>query len=114
MSTYSPSFTLPYPLCHYNTAFRARTDYHGAAPYHSLDSITNKLFTLPDQIAVYPSYAFIGWTVSSIGEEKRFNPRLAGKTEADYVAIMRNLNLPSPKMMDIALPANMACGQQPA
>ena len=49
--------------------------------------------------------------MSSIGEERRSNPRLAGRTEAEYVAIMRNLNLPDPRLMDVAIPANLACGQ---
>jgi hypothetical protein len=48
---------------------------------------------------------------SSIFEEKYFNPRLAGKSEAEYAEIMNNLNLPDPKMMDVAVPANLACGQ---
>jgi glyoxylase-like metal-dependent hydrolase (beta-lactamase superfamily II) len=91
-----------------------RTDFQGGDPRQSWDSIVNRLFALPDSTAVYPAHDYKGWTVSSIGEEKRFNPRLADKTKPEYVAIMENLNLPSPKMMDIALPANLACGQLPA
>jgi hypothetical protein len=49
--------------------------------------------------------------VSSIAEERQHNPRLAGKTQAEYVAIMRALDLPNPKLMDVAIPANLACGQ---
>lgn len=52
-------------------------------------------------------------TSYSIGEERHFNPRLAGKTESEYVDIMNNLHLPNPKMMDVAIPANLACGQPP-
>jgi hypothetical protein len=51
-------------------------------------------------------------TYSSIYEEKHFNPRLAGKSVAEYADIMNNLNLPDPKMMDVAVPANLACGNQ--
>jgi len=87
-----------------------RTDFQEGDPRQSWDSIVNTLFALPEDTTVYPAHDYKGWTASSIGEEKRFNPRLAGKTQAEYVAIMRSLNLPSPKMMDIALPANMACG----
>ncbi|MGQ0530749.1 MAG: MBL fold metallo-hydrolase, partial [Panacagrimonas sp.] len=71
----------------------------------------NKLFKLPDDTTLYPGHDYRGWMASSIGEEKRCNPRLAGKSEAEYVAIMKGLNLPNPKLMDIAVPANLACGQ---
>lgn len=87
-----------------------RTDFQGGDPHRSWDSIVNKLFRLPDETVVYPAHDYRGCTASSIGEEKRFNPRLAGKSEAEYVAIMNGLNLPAPKMMDIAIPANLACG----
>src|SRR3546814_4595580 len=87
-----------------------RTDCQGGDPHRSWDSIVNKLFRLPDDTIVYPAHDYHGYTASTIGEEKRFNPRLAGKSEADYVAIMNGLNLPPPKMMSIAVPANLACG----
>ena len=87
-----------------------RTDFQGGDARKSWDSIVNKLFQLPDEVTVYPAHDYKGWNASSIGEEKRHNPRLAGKTEAEYVAIMNNLNLPNPKLMDIAVPANLACG----
>ena len=88
-----------------------RTDFQGGDPHKSWDSIVNKLFTLPDDTLVWAGHDYKGWMTSSIGEEKRQNPRLAGKTEAEYVDIMRNLNLPNPKLMDIAVPANLACGR---
>jgi glyoxylase-like metal-dependent hydrolase (beta-lactamase superfamily II) len=91
-----------------------RTDFQGGDPGRSWDSIVNKLFQLPDDTTLYPAHDYKGWTASSIGEEKRFNPRLAGKTEAEYIALMNGLHLPNPKMMDIAIPANLACGQPPA
>jgi glyoxylase-like metal-dependent hydrolase (beta-lactamase superfamily II) len=88
-----------------------RTDFQSGDPHMSWDSIINKLFRLPDDTTVYPAHDYKGWMSSSIGEEKRHNPRLAGKTEAEYVAIMRSLDLPNPKLMDIAVPANLACGK---
>jgi len=87
-----------------------RTDFQGGDPHKSWDSIVNRLFRLPDEVTVYPGHDYKGWNASSIGEEKRHNPRLAGKTEAEYAAIMNGLNLPNPKLMDIAVPANLACG----
>jgi len=88
-----------------------RTDFQAGDAHKSWDSIVNKLFRLPDDTTLYPAHDYKGWMASSIGEEKRHNPRLAGKTEAEYVAIMHNLKLPNPKLMDIAVPANLACGQ---
>jgi sulfur dioxygenase len=88
-----------------------RTDFQGGDAHRSWDSIVNKLFALPDATTLYPAHDYKGWTASSIGEEKRFNPRLAGKTENEYVEIMNGLDLPNPKMMDVAIPANLACGQ---
>lgn len=88
-----------------------RTDFQSGDAHQSWDSIVNKLFRLPDETLVYPAHDYKGWTVSTIWEEKHFNPRLAGRTEAEYVEIMNNLNLPDPKMMDVAIPANLACGR---
>jgi glyoxylase-like metal-dependent hydrolase (beta-lactamase superfamily II) len=87
-----------------------RTDFQSGDAHRSWDSIVNKLFRLPDETLLYAGHDYKGWTVSTIGEEKRFNPRLAGRTEDEYVEIMNNLNLPYPKLMDIAVPANLACG----
>ncbi len=89
-----------------------RTDFQGGDPHKSWDSIVNKLFHLPDDTLVYAGHDYKGWTVSTIAEEKRHNPRIAGKTEAEYVAIMNALNLPDPALMDIAVPANLACGKR--
>lgn len=88
-----------------------RTDFQGGDPARSWDSITRVLFALPDSCAVYPAHDYKGWTVSSIGEERRHNPRLAGRSEAEYIALMQALDLPDPKLMDVAIPANLACGQ---
>ena len=90
-----------------------RTDFQSGDAHKSWDSIVNKLFRLPDDTLVYAGHDYKGWTVSTIGEEKRFNPRLAGRTEAEYVELMDNLNLPRPNMIDIAVPANLTCGTGP-
>jgi glyoxylase-like metal-dependent hydrolase (beta-lactamase superfamily II) len=88
-----------------------RTDFQGGDAGKSWDSITQKLFALPDDTLVYAGHDYKGWTASSIAEEKRYNPRLAGKSRAEYIAIMNALKLPNPKLMDIAVPANLACGK---
>ena len=88
-----------------------RTDFQGGDPHKSWNSIINRLFRLSDETQVYAAHDYKGWTVSTIGEEKHFNPRLAGKTEQQYVDIMNNLKLPNPKLMDIAVTANLACGK---
>lgn len=87
-----------------------RTDFQNGDPGKSWDSITQTLFALPDDTTLYPAHDYKGWTASSIGEERRFNPRLAGKTREQYIEIMNSLDLPDPKMMDVAIPANLACG----
>ena len=71
------------------------------------NSIFSKLLKLPDETLVYPAHDYKGDTVSTIGEEKRFNPRLQVKSVDEYVDLMSKLNLPNPKMMDVAVPANM-------
>ena len=87
-----------------------RTDFQAGNPVDQYNSITKKLFTLPEDTIVYPGHDYNGNTCTSIWEEKHFNPRLAGKTVEEFKHIMDNLNLPNPKMMDIAVPANLACG----
>lgn len=88
-----------------------RTDFQNGDAGKSWDSIVGRLFRLPDATTLYPAHDYKGWTASSIGEEKRYNPRLAGKSRAQYIDIMQSLDLPDPKMMDVAIPANLACGQ---
>ncbi len=88
-----------------------RTDFQNGDAEKSWDSIVNKLFKLPDQTLLYPGHDYKGWTSSSIAEERRFNPRLSGKSKAEYIQIMNSLSLPNPKLMDVAVPANLACGQ---
>ena len=87
-----------------------RTDFQRGDPAQQYDSIFNKLLKLPQETLVYPGHDYKGDTVSTIGEEIRFNPRLQVESEAEYVEIMNNLNLPNPKMMDVAVPANLAQG----
>ena len=88
-----------------------RTDFQNGDPYASYDSIFNKLLKLPDDTLVYPAHDYKGWTVSTIGEERRFNPRLQVKNAAAYAELMNKLNLPNPKLMDVAVTANLRCGR---
>ena len=88
-----------------------RTDFQNGDSAMQYDSIFNKLLTLPDQTLVFPGHDYRGFTSSTIGEEKQFNPRLQVKTKDDYIALMANLKLPNPKYMDIAVPANQQCGK---
>ncbi len=87
-----------------------RTDFQNGDPRAQYESLFNKLLKLPDETMVYPAHDYKGDTVSTIGEEKRFNPRLKVKSIDEYVELMNNLNLPNPKMMDVAVPANMHVG----
>jgi sulfur dioxygenase len=87
-----------------------RTDFQNGDPRAQYDSIFNKLLRLPDDTMVFPAHDYKGETVSTIGEEKAFNPRLQVKSINQYVEVMNNLNLPNPKMMDVAVPANMKVG----
>jgi len=74
--------------------------------------VHEKFFTLPDDTLVYPGHDYQQRFVSSIGQEKARNPRLGGgKTLEEFVEIMNNLNLPRPKKMDVAVPANRECGE---
>src|SRR6202161_499130 len=87
-----------------------RTDFQNGNPREQYDSIFNKLLKLPDATLVYPAHDYKGETVSTIGEEKAFNPRLKVKSMDEYAELMNNLKLPNPKMMDVAVPANMHVG----
>lgn len=87
-----------------------RTDFQGGSAEMQYNSIVNKLFTLPDETLIYPGHDYSGRRVSSIVQEKVINPRLAGKTRDEFIGIMNNLNLPKPKLLDIAVPANRMCG----
>ncbi|HWS95879.1 MAG TPA: MBL fold metallo-hydrolase [Candidatus Methylomirabilis sp.] len=87
-----------------------RTDFQNGNARAQYESIFGKLLKLPEDTLVYPAHDYKGDTVSTIGEEKRFNPRLNVKSVDEYIEVMNNLKLPNPKMMDIAVPANMHVG----
>src|SRR5689334_12363477 len=87
-----------------------RTDFQNGSARAQYDSIFNRLLKLPDETMVFPAHDYKGDTVSTIGEEKRFNPRLQVRSVDEYVELMNNLKLPNPKMMDVAVPANMHVG----
>lgn len=87
-----------------------RTDFQSGSAEAMYHSLTQVLFALPDDTTVWPGHDYQGRTHSSIGHEKASNARVAGKTEAEFVAIMANLNLPRPKRMDEAVPANLLSG----
>jgi len=87
-----------------------RTDFQNGDPRAQYDSIFNKLLKLPDDTMVFPAHDYKGETVSTIGEEKAFNPRLQVKSIDEYVDLMSKLKLANPKMMDVAVPANMRQG----
>lgn len=90
-----------------------RTDFQSGDPGLLYDAITQRLFTLPDWTEVYPGHDYKGRMVSTIGEEKQFNPRLAGQTRESFIALMKGLNLPNPKKIAEAVPANEKCGKVP-
>jgi glyoxylase-like metal-dependent hydrolase (beta-lactamase superfamily II)/rhodanese-related sulfurtransferase len=87
-----------------------RTDFQNGSARAQYDSIFNRLLKLPDETLVFPAHDYKGDTVSTIGEEKRYNPRLQVRSVDEYVELMNNLKLPNPKMMDVAVPANMRVG----
>src|SRR5499427_3182179 len=87
-----------------------RTDFQNGSARAQYESIFNRLLKLPDETLVYPAHDYKGDTVSTIGEERRFNPRLQVRSIEEYVDLMSKLNLPNPKMMDVAVPANMRQG----
>ena len=87
-----------------------RTDFQNGSARAQYDSIFNRLLKLPNETLVFPAHDYKGDTVSTIGEEKRYNPRLQVRSVDEYVELMNNLKLPNPKMMDVAVPANMHVG----
>jgi len=87
-----------------------RTDFQNGNPSDSYDSIFNILLKLPEKTLVYPAHDYKGDMVSTIEEEKKFNPRLQVKSKNEYADLMNNLNLPDPKMMDVAIPGNLKLG----
>ena len=89
-----------------------RCDFQEGDAHALYRSITQQIFSLPDECLVYPGHDYAGRTVSSVGEERAHNPRIGGHAdERDFVGFMRNLNLPHPKQIDIAVPANLCSGR---
>src|SRR2546421_1492607 len=87
-----------------------RTDFQNGSAQAQYQSLFNRLLKLPEETLVFPAHDYKGDTVSTIGEEKRYNPRLQVRSVDEYVELMGNLKLPNPKMMDVAVPANMHVG----
>jgi len=87
-----------------------RTDFQGGDAGTLYDSITQRLFALPDETLVYPGHDYKGRTSSTVGAEKAGNPRLANRTRDEFIALMGALNLPPPKKIDVAVPANRLLG----
>lgn len=88
-----------------------RTDFQNGNAAQQYHSLFQRLLRLSSDTQVYPAHDYKGWTVSSIAEERAFNPRLQVPDEAAYVALMADLKLPNPAQMDVAVPANRACGR---
>jgi sulfur dioxygenase len=88
-----------------------RTDFQNGNAGQLYDSIRRVLFGLPDDTRVYPAHDYRGLTMSTVGEEKRCNGRIAGRSRDQFIALMSGLNLPPPQNIDVAVPANRACGE---
>ncbi|KAL0920921.1 hypothetical protein M5K25_007940 [Dendrobium thyrsiflorum] len=88
-----------------------RTDFQGGSSLQLYHSVHSQIFTLPKETLIYPAHDYKGFTVSTVGEEMLYNARLT-KDEETFKSIMENLKLAYPKMIDVAVPANMACGLQ--
>lgn len=89
-----------------------RTDFQNGSPHAQYKSLFEQLLTLPPQTWVYPAHDYKGWLRSTIAEEAAHNPRLQVSDIESYVEIMNNLVLPHPSLMDVAIPANRACGNE--
>lgn len=87
-----------------------RADFQNGDAHALYRSITGTLFALPDDTVIWPGHDYNGRTSSTIGEEKRHNPRLANRSEAEFVTIMNNLGLPPPRKLAVSVQANRACG----
>jgi sulfur dioxygenase len=88
-----------------------RTDFQNGDARSMFRAVHNQIFTLPEACLLYPAHDYRGLTVTSVGEERRFNPRLGGELcEGDFIGYVTNLRLPHPKQIDVAVPANLKCG----
>jgi glyoxylase-like metal-dependent hydrolase (beta-lactamase superfamily II) len=90
-----------------------RTDFQNGSAGQLYDTITRVLFALPDDTQVHPAHDYKGLTVTTIGEEKRWNARVAGRNREEFIELMNGLKLPKPKKIDVAVPANQSCGFPP-
>ena len=89
-----------------------RTDFQNGDSGQLYDSINKQIFSLPDEVIVYPGHDYNGNTQSTVGEERKNNKRLGGgRSREDFIKIMAELKLAYPKYIDVALPANQACGR---
>jgi glyoxylase-like metal-dependent hydrolase (beta-lactamase superfamily II)/rhodanese-related sulfurtransferase len=89
-----------------------RTDFQQGSPERLFRSVHEQIFSLPEACLLYPGHDYRGLTASSVGEERRFNPRLGGSSsQGDFAGYMRHLGLPHPKLIDVAVPANLRCGR---
>src|SRR6516165_3905760 len=89
-----------------------RTDFQQGDPRAMYRSVRSQIMTLPPSCLLYPAHDYRGLTVTSVEEERRFNPRIGGEVgESDFVGYMNNLGLPHPKLMEMAVPANLRCGE---
>lgn len=89
-----------------------RTDFQEGDAGLLYENVHKKILSLPANFQLYPAHDYTGQTVTTVAEEKQYNPRLT-KPKAEFIEIMKNLNLPYPKQIDLALPANLVCGIQP-
>mgnify|MGYP000901308382 FL=1 len=87
-----------------------RTDFQNGSSRDSYESIFNRLLKLPEKTLLYPAHDYKGEKVSSIGREKKYNPRLQVNNVNEYIEIMNNLNLPKPKLIDVAIKRNLKLG----
>jgi glyoxylase-like metal-dependent hydrolase (beta-lactamase superfamily II)/rhodanese-related sulfurtransferase len=89
-----------------------RTDFQQGDPRRMFKSVREQIFSLPSTCLIYPAHDYRGVTVTSVDEERRHNPRLGGDIGIDdFAGYMDNLNLPHPKQLDVAVPANLKCGE---
>jgi sulfur dioxygenase len=88
-----------------------RTDFQNGDARAMFRAVHDQIFSLPETCLLYPAHDYRGLTATSVGEERRFNPRLGGELcEDDFTGYMTNLRLPHPKQIDVAVPANLRCG----
>src|SRR5205807_2512 len=89
-----------------------RTDFQQGDAHAMFHSVHDRILTLPRTCLLYPAHDYRGLTVTSVAEERRFNPRIGGEISlSDFTGYMKNLRLAHPKLLDVAVPANLRCGR---